>query len=402
MPEAEIFDYQALDSGGRRIRGSVTAIGQDQAFDQIKAKGLSPLTIRSVASRRTTKTNARLSDREISAFAADLAALLRADADMRSALAILAPQSDQRPLAVMIRQMSAEISGGGALDRAFAQHLPARHVFISALVSAGEASGDIAGGLERGAEMLESQLQAKDQLVSILAYPVFVLISAIIALLAILLLVVPSLSPLAKTPGAHPGAAMLILLAASDFLRGNLLTIGVGLACLLAIGIGGYLAGLWAPILDRVILYGPFKRLSGALIYGGFAVALGGILAAGAPMGDALRLAIRATRSNAARQALEPLMKAVREGQSLSAALGQVKGFPGAIERLAVIGEQSGALGPMLLRAGRMEERTALRAIEAAGRIIGPAIIVVLGGMIGLLMGGLLSGVSGLGDAALQ
>ena len=109
-------------------------------------------------------------------------------------------------------------------------------------------------------------------------------------------------------------------------------------------------------------------------------------------MSEALRLRTR----------LEPVAQAVRQGQALSVALGVVKAFPPAITRLAAIGEASGALGLLLARAGKLEEETALRRIEAVGRLLGPALIVALGGMIGLLMAGLLSGVSQSGGAALQ
>jgi type II secretory pathway component PulF len=138
------------------------------------------------------------------------------------------------------------------------------------------------------------------------------------------------------------------------------------------------------------------------MIYGGFAIALGGILAAGAPVSDALRLSLRAVRSGLARKRLEPVAQAVRQGETLSVALARVQGFPDAIGRLVVIGEESGALGPMLVRSGRLAEQAALRRVEAAGQVLGPVMIVMLGGLIGLLMAGLLSGVTGLGDVALQ
>ena len=92
----------------------------------------------------------------------------------------------------------------------------------------------------------------------------------------------------------------------------------------------------------------------------------------------------------------------MRQGQSLSDVLGRVPGFPLSIVRLAAIGEVSGALGSAMARAGKLEEESAIRRIEAIGRLIGPVLIIVLGGLIGLLMGGLLSGVTQLGDAALQ
>ncbi len=79
-----------------------------------------------------------------------------------------------------------------------------------------------------------------------------------------------------------------------------------------------------------------------------------------------------------------------------------MSGFPQSIIRLAAIGEASGSLGTMLARGGKIEEDAALRRIEAVGRFIGPAVIVALGGVIGLIMGGLLTSITHIGDAALQ
>lgn len=70
--------------------------------------------------------------------------------------------------------------------------------------------------------------------------------------------------------------------------------------------------------------------------------------------------------------------------------------------RLTAIGEASGSLGPMLARAGALEEAAAIRRIEAVGRLLGPMLIVALGAIVGLLIASLLSGVSGLGEAARQ
>ena len=92
----------------------------------------------------------------------------------------------------------------------------------------------------------------------------------------------------------------------------------------------------------------------------------------------------------------------VRQGRSLSDALGKVPGLPPSIVRLTAIGEASGGLGAMLARAGKLEEEAALRRIETLGRLIGPALIVALGGLIGLLMAGLLSGLTSIGDGALR
>jgi type II secretory pathway component PulF len=164
----------------------------------------------------------------------------------------------------------------------------------------------------------------------------------------------------------------------------------------------GYRSGVLGRIADHLLLTGPLRRTASAVVYGSFAIVLGGMLTAGAPMSDALRLAVRTVRSGLGRRRLEPILQEVRQGQSLSHALEKVGGFPQSIWSLAAVGEASGALGPMLVRSGKLEEDAALARIEAAGQVIGPALIVALGGLVGLLMAGLLSGVSQLGQSALN
>jgi type II secretory pathway component PulF len=250
--------------------------------------------------------------------------------------------------------------------------------------------------------MMASRIRLRDQLISSLSYPAFVLASTIAAVCIILLFVIPSLAPLVDDAGGPPPMTLSILIALSNLLSDNLPPLGVALGGgVLALALAGAMGAFTEPI-ERALLDGPLRRTISGLTFGGFAIALGNMLTAGAPMSDALRLAIRSVRSGVARGRLEPVAHAVRQGETLSSALDRVRPFPGAIVRLTAVGEASGGLGPMLARAGKLEEDAAIRRIEAIGRVLGPALIVGLGGLIGLLMAGLLSGVSQLGQSSLQ
>jgi type II secretory pathway component PulF len=298
--------------------------------------------------------------------------------------------------------LSSDIAGGEGLESAFSKSFPKRQAFVASMVAAGEAAGDLSGGLQRAAEVLTSRIKLRDQLISVLSYPAFVFISAIGAVLVILLFIVPSIAPLARDAGARPPRSLAVLIAASDVLRGNLLLLGGGfVAGIGLILLAASLGALSRPI-EALTLDGPVRRTVRAVVYGSFAVSLGTMLAAGASISEALRLAVRSTPSKAARERLEPVVHAVRQGQALSNALDSVKGFPPAIIRLAAVGEASNALGQLLARGGRLEEEAAMRRIEALGRIAGPALIVFLGALLGILMGGLLSGVSQMGQSVLN
>jgi type II secretory pathway component PulF len=403
MADGGGYRYRAVDAAGRRVRGDLAADSEAAAFEALRARGLTPLALQARRRARAAR-EARLGvlpDRDAADFLASLADLLRAGSDIRTALGILGARAGRGAATRIVTALAEDISGGEALDRAFGRAFQGRHMFVASLVAAGEAAGDLPGGLQRAAEILQSRLKLRDQLVSVLAYPAFVLASSIAAVFVILLFIVPSIAPLAEEAGSTPPASLAALIAASDFLRGqgHLLAAGAAAAGLL-LGLAAWMGVLTGPI-EALILDGPAKRTVRAVVFGGFAVSLGSMLAAGAPVTDALRLALRSVGLTAAQRRLLPLVQVVRQGHALSSALDGVKGFPPAVVRLAVVGEATNALGQMLQRGGRLEEEAALRRIETLGRMAGPALIVLLGILLGVLMGGLLTGVSQMGQEAL-
>lgn len=394
------FSYVAVDPSGRRVRGRLAAHDTAAAFERLKRDGLAPLTLhRSKATRRRAEPG-RLGARETADVLSGLADLLAAGADIRTALTILGERFERPSVRAVAEQLAAEIGGGEPLDRAFGRAF--RQGFVGPMVAAAEASGDLPGGLRRAAEVVYARLRLRDQLVSVLAYPGFVLLSAIVALFVILLFIVPAIAPLAEELGSEPPLSMRLMIAASGALTGNLTALGVGAAAALLALLLASRAGLLARPVARLLLDGPARRTVGGLVFGAFAVSLGAMLSAGAPIAEAIRLAIRTTPLALARERLEPVAQAVRQGEYLSSALGEVKAFPLAVVRLAAVGEASNTVGDMLTRSGRMEEEAALRRLETAGRIAGPALIVALGLMLGVLMAGLLSGVSQIGQGALE
>lgn len=404
MAEPSHFAYRAFDPAGRRIKGVVAAHSDHEAFERLRGDGLSPLSLRPVKAARPKRVAAPLapSDRASADLLSNVADLLRAGADIRTALGILGARSDHAAIKSLCKTMIIDIGGGEALDRAFSRNFGRNQALVAALVAAGEASGDLPGALQRASEMIEARLKLRDQLVSVLAYPGFVFASAVAAVFVILLVIVPTIAPLVEDSGSGPPLALGLMVKASHFLISN----GAILALLFAAVVVGvaamYRLGMLSGPLNVFFLDGPAKRTVRGVIFGGFAISLGSMLAAGAPMSEALRLAVRSIGSGTARQRLELVGPSVRQGQSLSTALSAVKAIPNSIVRLAALGEASGSLGPMLIRAGKLEEDGAMKRIHVMGQLAGPALIVLLGALLGLLMAGLLSGISQMGQSTLQ
>lgn len=67
---------------------------------------------------------------------------------------------------------------------------------------------------------------------------------------------------------------------------------------------------------------------------------------------------------------------------------------------MAMIGEQTGGLGDLLARAGALEVETSARRIDRFAKAAGPALIILLGGVVGLLMSAVFSGLASIGALA--
>ena len=242
-------------------------------------------------------------------------------------------------------------------------------------------------------------MRAREQLAAALSYPAFILFMTAISLSAILLLVVPTLEPLLDQTSGSP-TAFSVLFGLSDFLRDNALAIIVAGALLVALIALGWRWGFVRRPVEGWLLDGPFKNIVRGLTFGRACALLGLIVGARAPTLQAFQTAQKSLGLSIARERLQLSVNAVRDGAAVSRALAACKGMPPSIVRLAGVGEEVGSLGPMLERGGRLEARKALRRVEQATRWLGPALIVALGAVIGLIMASLLTSITALGNVA--
>lgn len=394
------FTYTAAAPNGARVTGVIEASDERDAYARLRADNYRPISL--VAAKDDSRAGrVTLGPAAVGELAADLAELLMAGASMKNALQVMSSASEGGNAGAAARALSQEISKGVPLDEAFRTVLGARYPFLPALVAAGEAAGNLPSALNTIAETIERDLEITEQVATALSYPAFVLAMTLGSVLLIVLFVAPALAPIIEEAGNGTSLVMSALLAVSGLLTEHPLAWSGGL---LALGVALFTAwriGALDPILQTLLLDGPLRQMTRGVVYGGFARTLGQLLAARAPAAEAIRLAAGSIRLAEARKRLDGVALAVGGGATVSQALATVASLPPTLSQMARIGEETGALGRMLDRAGRQEQQRALRRIKSSTKWLGPALIIVLGALIGVLMSGLLSGVSGLGDPGL-
>ena len=401
------FVYKAVQLNGKSRQGVISARTEAEVYARLRAENLSPVAIKPAQAKAAssggainklikaiTGRGAALSDGELEELFGSLAVLLRAGADIRTALSVLGGESDS------MREVSQAILGGASVDTAFAPVIPKSAAHLRGLILAGEARGDLAAGLDSAALVLATRRKIRQQLFEALSYPAFVFVTAIAALCVILLVVVPAIAPLLTDTGHALPVYFRVIMFLSDALQQGWMYLVCGAAVgVLAAYFGWRYWGLkgW---LEAWLLRGPLGGIARGLVFGGFARILGDALQSGAGVTDALRLCQRSVGNAAARKRLENVATQVRQGSRLSDALRQVEGFPKPVIRLCEVGEASSTLGAMLAKAGEREEVQALSKIDKLSKLLGPLLIMALGGMIGALMGGVLTALTDIGGVA--
>lgn len=392
------FRYAAIDRSGARRQGRLDAGSRREAYARLRAEGLSPLAVSAVQEGGPFGFGGRLSKRGLADFLAELGELVAAGVPFRQSLSVLAETGHDRG-ATLARTLGRELSAGHDLATALSRSLGREGALLAALVAAGEASGDLGGALRHGAESLRQELEVTDALTEALAYPCFILVMTGAMLLVILILVVPALRPLAEQQGQALPVMMAVLFGLSEgLITGGPWMMGVGFILSLLL-LAAWRAGWLRPLIERAVLDGPLSPLSRPIVFGRIAAVAGALLRARVNASDAFRLAAAGSAMDLVRRRIDALVEDIREGAAVSAALTACPGPPSGLVRLALVGEETGALGAMLGRGGDMERQRALRRLKAVSAVVGPTMIVLLGLFIGLVFAGLLTGVTGLGVA---
>ena len=401
------FHYRALRPSGGEIAGELVADSERDAAARLQAGGSYPIEISAETARPrfaalvAAARAGRLPAGELILFTRQLAALLGAGVALDRALSLAAGSRGGMRRTRLAVELLAAVNRGESLSRACRDY-PALPPHYAMVIAAGEAKGDIGGALDRLAAVLERSRAASRALLGALIYPLSVFVVAGISIGFLLTFVVPRFETLLAGFRHEPPLAMRVLLIASAVFQEAALP---GLVVLIAAG--GFIAFRWRDrrfraALDRRLLRLPLiGPLLGKVEAERLAFLLGNLVAAGVALPAAVAATGRAMTHETYRAGLAAAERAIERGDGVTPALTAGGLLPDLACELVRIGEVTGDLAPMLLKAGDILQRE----VEATGAeligLVTPVSIVVLGLLVGGIAFALLGTVMEVYDVAL-
>lgn len=393
-----VFEYVARDPAGNAVRGRVRADDARHVAAVLRAQGLYLTSARVGTS--APREVVPLRPVELANFAHHLSTLLGAGLTLTAALQALEEHAGDPTLEAVAAALRAEVEEGSslsqALDRVGAGFPP---TFVG-FVRGGEATGRLDLAFQRLSAYLERELEFRRKAREALFYPAVVLGTAALVVGAFLLYVVPAFERVYRAAGAPLPPLTLALMAASRGLERLLPVVGlVAVSLVLLAARRSAWRVLWShmePALDRAPRVGQLVRTARAAR---FLHSLGASLTAGVPLVAALGVAAQAAGRT---RWVAPLQRHLEEGGRLTDALRATQEVPPVALRLVALGEESGQVGEMALRAADVLDREFEVRVRRLLAGLEPALTVGLAVVVGVLLLGLYMPIFGLGRAVLR
>lgn len=384
------FKYIAVKAGGEVVTGTVEATTEQRAEELLWQSELTILSLKKTRSipsvRELLPTFFGVKRDDVVNFSRDLSTLLGAGIAIIPSLVMLYERTTKPSMKKLIRDIWVSVETGSSFSDACAKHPTVFSPFYLRLTKVGEEIGNLEQMLEQIGIQMTKEAAVMAKVKSALTYPAFVLAVAAVAVIALVTFVVPAMSGLFEQFGGELPLLTRIIVAISDFFRGNILYLVFGF--IVVIGVSVWFFGtptgkrirstmsLKIPIIKDVNIKGTMSRLARNL-----SILLGG----GITLTEALELVIQTTDNVIFKEAFTKVRDDVHDGLLLSQAMRNQAIFPPMLTQVVGVGEHTGRLEPNLETVADFYEKETDKAVASATGMLTPIMTIVVGGIVALI-----------------
>lgn len=392
MPE---FVYSARTAAGEDVSGTITAASKRETLCALGEQALFALHVESKQPVRPRwRSSRRVKTQVLATNLTQLADLLQNGVPLLAALDILAEQATQPSLAEVLADVRDQVADGSTPHEALARHPQVFNELTVSMVRAGCEGAFLEDALKRTADFLELQQELKGRLVSAMTYPAFLAGAGFVVTTVLLVFFVPKFAELftrlEKQGGGLP-APTVALLGISHTLGYYGLPVGLAIAGLVvslrrAAGSprGRLLVDRWKlriPLVGKIFLGYAVSR---------FCRVLGTLMRNGVPLLRALAISSDSTGNVVLSRAIQESAENVSSGDTLARPLADCGLIPPPVMAMISVAEESNNLDEVLINIADGIDRRNARQLDMMVRLVEPAMLLVMGGVIAFVIAALL------------
>lgn len=379
-----VFTYAARAANGEIKRDEITLGSRDEVMSHLRRQRLVPVNVREKPKELSISFMERVGMRDLVIMTRQFATMINAGLPLVRTLDILAQQTPNKLLARTVEEVKIDIESGNPLAEALKQHPKVFSPLYISLVAAGEAGGILDTVLNRLATFMEKNEALVRKVKGAMIYPFVVLGVALIAILVLLIFVIPTFETMfASFDAVLPLPTRLVIGMSKAVQAYWFYGLGGGL-------VFGFLFKRWIDTpsgrlrFDTITLKVPIiGNLTRKTAVARFTRTLGTMISSGVTILDGLEITAKTAGNRVVHDAVLQSRRAIAEGKSISEPMKHTGVFPPMVTQMINVGEETGDLDGMLSKIADFYDDEVDVAVEALLKALEPAMIVILGTVIG-------------------
>lgn len=385
------YGYEALNSAGKEIKGSVEADNIEAARQALKKQGIQVISIKP-QSALTKDINIKVGGypkpRDMSVFCRQFVSMTKAGVTISEALKMLTEQTENDRLREAAEGVRVSVEKGETLASSLAMYPKIFPSLMVHMVEAGEASGSLDVALERMATQFEKSAKTSAMVKKAMIYPVAVCIVALAVVVVMLVVVIPNYATMFESLGTDLPALTKAVQAASNFIITKWFILVPAIIAIVVLIKMFAETDTGIHFFDKLKLSIPaYKNLEVKTASAQMARTLSTLMAAGVPLVDAVEIVSNVMPNVYFKEALQDCKNEIIIGQPLSRPLEQCGLFPPMVYHMTRIGEETGATEEMLAKQADYYEEEVEAAVASFMAAMEPVIIIVLAAIVLVLVG---------------
>lgn len=384
------FQYKAIDKTGQPARGGLDAVNEVDLELRLRRMGLDLITCKQV-DRQTSTTLAAggaVTRQDLVNFCFDMEQMVRSGIPIIDGLRDMRDTIDSPRFREVLTIMTEDMEAGNVLSQCMATHPDVfDRVFVS-LIRAGEQSGQLPEVFKNLADTTRWQDELISQTRRLLMYPALTLVVVLAVMAALLIFLVPQIAQLFKSMGMELPMQTRALLAVSGIARDFwlpilLLPVIAVITLVIIVRRSSKAAYLWDYAKLRLPIVGPIIQ---KIILSRFANVFGLMYRSGITVLDAIRISEEVVGNRVVADGLNRAVQQIAAGDGMTESFNNLGLFPPLVIRMLRVGEATGGLDVALANVTYFYNRDVKDSVDKGMKMLGPALTLILGGMIAFVI----------------
>jgi len=386
------FKYEAMDSTGQEVTGTIEASGESAAVSSLRDQGYRPFEVNEISDGGFELNIPFISgppvdQQEVALFTRQMATLLDAGLPLLRAVNIMKDQLDNEDFKDILDQVSQDIKGGASFSEALERHPDVFENLYVNMVKAGEVGGVMEAVLQRLADFAEKAQELRTKIKSATMYPAIMFCIAILVVVFLLIFVLPTFIDLFTEMGVELPLPTRIVISISDFLQHRWYVV-------LGMVFGASYAGKWyygtdkgEYNIDKLKINLPvFGSLFRKVATARFTRTLATLVRSGVPILQAIDIVQDTIGNRVVAETMNEVRDSISEGDTISEPLHESGVFAPMVTHMISVGEETGSLDEMLGRIADTYEMQVEEMVEGLSSMLEPILILFMGIMVGTIV----------------